>query len=75
MKRFCILLFMIPSLVPADVRAQKGKPIDVRASNETKALYRNLNKLSKNHTLFGHQHATEYGHGWSNDPLQVVIRQ
>ena len=45
--------------------AQKGKPIDSRATKETKALFHNLKSLSKAHTLFGHQHATEYGHGWS----------
>ncbi|GGC55207.1 mannan endo-1,4-beta-mannosidase [Pedobacter quisquiliarum] len=39
-------------------------PIDKKATVETKALYSNLKKLSKKHTLFGHQHATEYGHGW-----------
>jgi mannan endo-1,4-beta-mannosidase len=40
------------------------RPIDKRATKETKALYANMGKLAKNHTLFGHQHATEYGHGW-----------
>ena len=66
-KHFCILLFVIPFLGPGNAKAQKGNLIDARATNETKALYRNLNKLSKKHTLFGHQHATEYGHGWSNE--------
>jgi mannan endo-1,4-beta-mannosidase len=41
--------------------------IDTKATAETKALANNLLKLSANHTLFGHQHATEYGHGWSGD--------
>jgi mannan endo-1,4-beta-mannosidase len=49
------------------INAQKHKPIDVNATAETKALFRNLEKLSKNHTLFAHQHATEYGHGWRGD--------
>ena len=40
---------------------------DRNATPETKALFRNLVKLSENHTLFGHQHATEYGHGWAGD--------
>jgi mannan endo-1,4-beta-mannosidase len=39
--------------------------IDTKATKETKALFKNLDKLSKDHILFGHQHATEYGHGWS----------
>lgn len=49
--------------------AQKNKPtlIDPLATKETKALYKNLHKLSKKHILFGHQHATEYGHGWQGE--------
>lgn len=46
--------------------AQKG-PIDKNATKETVNLYRSLWKLSEKHTLFGHQHATEYGHGWEGD--------
>ncbi len=49
------------------VSAQQELPIDRNATLETKALYKNLMTLSKQHTLFGHQHATEYGHGWSGD--------
>ena len=41
--------------------------IDGKATKETRALFRNLKKLSKTNILFGHQHATEYGHGWSGD--------
>ena len=41
--------------------------IDSKATAETKALFSNLKKLSKTNILFGHQHATEYGHGWAGD--------
>lgn len=41
--------------------------IDRNATPQTVALYNNLKKLSEKHILFGHQHATEYGHGWSGD--------
>ena len=41
--------------------------IDKQATSETKALYENLKAISKDHILFGHQHATEYGHGWAGD--------
>lgn len=41
--------------------------IDANATTETKALFQNLMSLSQAHTLFGHQHATEYGHGWAGD--------
>ncbi|MEP6929524.1 MAG: glycosyl hydrolase [Flavobacterium sp.] len=41
--------------------------IDKKATKETKALYQNLKTMSKKQILFGHQHAMEYGHGWSNE--------
>ena len=42
--------------------------IDGKATAETKALYTNLHKLAaEGKVLFGHQHATEYGHGWRGD--------
>src|SRR5688572_22830532 len=54
--------------------AQKNVPIDDRATKETTALYKNLKKLSKKHTLFGHQHATEYGRGWYNEPGRSDVK-
>jgi len=60
-KLFICLLF------PTLVFAQKKELIDAKATKESKALYKNLHKLSEKHTLFGHQHATEYGHGWEGD--------
>ena len=50
-----------------NLHAQQNQPIDKLATTETKALYNNLKTIAKNHTLFGHQHATEYGHGWQGD--------
>lgn len=44
--------------------AQEMRLIDSKATPQTKALFTNLARLSSKHTLFGHQHATEYGHGW-----------
>lgn len=54
--------------------AQQRKPIDAKAPKETKALYANLWKLSKNHTLFGHQHDTQYGHGWFGDANRSDVK-
>lgn len=59
-----VILVLLPASL---VFAQKKKIIDHHATKETRHLYRSLGKLSKKHTLFGHQHATEYGHGWSGD--------
>jgi mannan endo-1,4-beta-mannosidase len=47
--------------------AQKHNLVDKNATEETQNLFANLKDLSKGHTLFGHQHATEYGHGWSGE--------
>src|SRR5829696_3193076 len=66
MKSFFYLL-VIYLLSPSVLAAQKNRLIDVQATKETKALFKNLFKLSEKHTLFGHQHATEYGHGWEGE--------
>lgn len=47
---------------------------DKNATAETKALFTNLMALAKEHTLFGHQHATEYGHGWSGDENRSDVK-
>ncbi|MCX6215383.1 glycosyl hydrolase [Spirosoma sp.] len=52
----------------------KNKPIDSKATKETKALYQNLRKLAQNHILFGHQHATEYGHGWAGEDNRSDVK-
>ena len=69
-----VLLVVIPLLLAPDATAQKGSPIDRQATRETKALYKSLRKLSKKHTLFGHQHATEYGRGWYNEPDRSDVK-
>lgn len=53
---------------------KKPELIDVKATEETKALYHNLHELSKKHILFGHQHATEYGHGWRGDSNRSDVK-
>lgn len=63
--RYAVLSLSL--VAPLLATAQKGKPIDDKATTETVNLFKNLQKLSRGHTLFGHQHATEYGHGWSGE--------
>src|SRR5690349_1555570 len=46
---------------------QEKQLIDKKATAETKALFYNLDRLAATGILFGHQHATEYGHGWNGD--------
>lgn len=48
--------------------------IDKNTTKETKILYHNLKAISKEHILFGHQHALEYGHGWSNEANKSDVK-
>ena len=48
--------------------------IDANATRETKALHKNLKELAEKHILFGHQHATEYGHGWYGDQNRSDVK-
>ena len=67
-------LFLIFSVFSQLLFAQKRQLIDADATKETKALYKNLGELAKKHTLFGHQHATEYGHGWEGDENRSDVK-
>ena len=67
MKKNLVLLLVFIITFSDVVDAKRNKPIDSHATKETKALFDNLKKLSKDHTLFGHQHATQYGHGWAGE--------
>jgi mannan endo-1,4-beta-mannosidase len=69
-----LLLCIFISISYSELSAQKLQLIDKKATDETKALFQNLFELSKNHTLFGHQHATEYGHGWSGDENRSDVK-
>ncbi|MEO8473596.1 MAG: glycosyl hydrolase [Chryseolinea sp.] len=54
-------------LVQSSICMGQAPLIDKQATKETKNLSKALWKISENQTLFGHQHATEYGHGWTGD--------
>lgn len=68
------VFIFIAVIFSAHMFAQKNQPIDPKATNETKALFRNLQTLSVKHILFGHQHATEYGHGWRGDSARSDVK-
>lgn len=56
----CLLCWCLPSLA----ERKTNFPIDPKATKETLALFTYLKQISGHSILFGHQHATEYGHGW-----------
>lgn len=68
MKYFFIAIVFV--LLFNGLLAQRTIPllIDDKATVETKHLFTNMYWLAHgNSIMFGHQHATEYGHGWSGD--------
>ena len=67
-------LFLFHLLFTQHGGTQKLSLIDVGATKETSALYKNLHRLSEKQTLFGHQHATEYGHGWEGDENRSDVK-
>lgn len=69
-----IPLLFILFITATGYAAPRPKLIDPKATKETKALYQNLHKLARRHILFGHQHATEYGHGWNRDPDRSDVK-
>lgn len=74
------ILFLLVSISLLILQVQfcfsqaKLQLIDRRASPETVNLFLNLHELSKKHILFGHQHATEYGHGWYGDANRSDVK-
>jgi mannan endo-1,4-beta-mannosidase len=73
MKQIFYFLLLL-SISTASFSQTTMKLIDPLATKETEALFKNLHKLSQNHILFGHQHATEYGHGWVADENRSDVK-
>jgi mannan endo-1,4-beta-mannosidase len=58
-----------------NTNAQQPNLIDTKATAETKNLWHNLHQLAGKQILFGHQHATEYGHGWIGEPDMSDVKK
>jgi len=69
-----LLVVMLISSFGVAFAQQPFSLIDKNATDETSALYKNLKALSEHHILFGHQHATEYGHGWFGDENRSDVK-
>lgn len=71
-----ILISLALNLLVISPGSARSRPrlIDPSATPETKVLYHNLGKLARKHILFGHQHATEYGHGWQGEAARSDVK-
>lgn len=71
MKKWLIIGMCV---VPVFSMGQEFSLIDKNANAATKALHQNLHSISSKGILFGHQHATEYGHGWRGDENRSDVK-
>jgi mannan endo-1,4-beta-mannosidase len=67
-------IIVIPLTVFVCSVSAQVKLVDAKATSETRNLFSNLKMLSKNRTLFGHQHATEYGRGWAGEENRSDVK-
>ncbi|HEY5771447.1 MAG TPA: glycosyl hydrolase, partial [Chitinophagaceae bacterium] len=74
MRRYCFILFILFFFSKYSFAQKAFVLVDANATKETKALHKNLKELAEKHILFGHQHATEYGHGWYGDENRSDVR-
>lgn len=54
--------------------ADSPRLVDPQATPETRALLQNLHRMAGRQILFGHQHTTCYGVGWSGDNLRSDVK-
>lgn len=49
--------------------------VDPNATPETQALFVNLQRIARDHVLFGHQDALAYGYQWFNEPGRSDVKE
>lgn len=77
MKQLIVLLiFVIAACTPeSQILVENELPIDQNATEETKALYINLKKLSGTSVMFGHQDDLAYGYSWWAEPGRSDVKE
>ncbi len=60
------IMFMLSISEIPNIKYETIKTVDKNATKATKALFVNLQKLAKDHILFGHQDALAYGVEWDD---------
>lgn len=57
------------------IQATAQKPIDKKATTQTKALNANLKRIAETGVMFGHQEDLAYGVWWSNSPGRSDVKE
>ena len=73
-KRLYFCLFLIALHGPF-ISSGQNIPIDKNATTKTKALYVNLQSISKEGVLFGHQDDVAYGVGWKAEKGRSDVKE
>ena len=69
-----LLLLACHAPAPTPVRPAAG-PIDALATAETRALFANLQRLRRDHDMFGHQDDLAYGAFWTEQPGRSDVKE
>lgn len=69
------ILFCIANMFLLSVLSGQTLPIDPKATEETKNLYANLQRLAKQGIMFGHQDDLAYGIGWKYEPGRSDVKE
>jgi mannan endo-1,4-beta-mannosidase len=67
MKKLHILFLFLITVQITHISSGQIAPIDAKATKKTKALYINLQEISRKGVLFGHQDDVAYGVGWKDE--------
>ncbi|GHA78452.1 glycoside hydrolase family 26 protein [Pontibacter akesuensis] len=70
-----ILLICVAHVLLVNVLAAQHLPIDAKASEETKNLYANLQRLSDQGVMFGHQDDLAYGVNWKYENGRSDVKE
>ena len=67
MKKLHILFLFLIAFQISYILSGQNAPIDAKATKKTDALYINLQEISNQGVLFGHQDDVAYGVGWKDE--------
>ncbi|MEO1021534.1 MAG: glycosyl hydrolase [Bacteroidota bacterium] len=71
----CIGLFCISCQATEQKPAYPYTLVDAQATQETKALFANLKKISATHVLYGHEDDLAYGVKWENEQGRSDVKE
>ncbi len=70
-----VLVAACRGATPAPRGIADSKPVDPRITPETRALFHNLQRVRREHVMFGHQDDLAYGFTWNAQPGRSDVKE